>query len=186
MTESLDVVALDSAPREEPTVTSAGQSIRPQIDGVRVHSLVSHVDHRGRVMEIVNLDSEYWVEPIVHTYLFTVRVGQIKGWGIHETKKDRYCIVAGEMLVVMWDGRKDSPTFGVEQAVVLTAEAQQMLTVPIGVWHIDVNVGTVECRVVNHPTKAYDYEHPDRRLLPWNTPEIPVDLSRYFPLQWTA
>ncbi|MEQ8833928.1 MAG: dTDP-4-dehydrorhamnose 3,5-epimerase family protein [Miltoncostaeaceae bacterium] len=177
------VDALDAAPRDPATVSPAGESLRPAIDGVRTKRLVTHLDHRGRVMEIVNGDGDYWDEPVVFTYLFTVRVGQVKGWGIHETKRDRYCIVAGEMLVVLWDGRRDSPTYGMEQTVVLSPEGEQMLTIPIGVWHIDINVGTVECRVINHPTKPYDYENPDRRLLPWDTAEIPVDLSRYYPIQ---
>lgn len=179
----LDVVGLDAAPRDPATVSRAGESLRPVVEGVRTRRHPNHVDHRGRVMEIVNGDAAYWDEPVVFTYLFTVRVGQVKGWGIHETKRDRYCIVAGEMLVVLWDGRRDSPTHGMEQAVMLSPEGEQMLTIPIGVWHIDINVGTSECRVINHPTKPYDYENPDRRLLPWDTDQIPVDLRRYFPLQ---
>lgn len=177
----LDVDALDAAPRDAPTVTPAGESLRPVIDGVRTKRLVSHLDHRGRVMEIVNGDTGYWDEPVVSTYLFTVRAGQVKGWGIHETKRDGYCIVAGEMLVVMWDGRRDSPTHGLEQAVVLSPEGEQMLTIPIGVWHIDINVGPGECRVINHPTKPHGYANPDRRMLPWDSPEIPVGPAPLLP-----
>jgi dTDP-4-dehydrorhamnose 3,5-epimerase len=179
--------AADRAPRDPATVTRDGMSLRPTIDGVMVKRQVVHVDHRGRVMEIFNHDADFWgPEPVVFTYLATVRPAQIKGWAVHEAKVDRYCIVAGEMLVVLWDGRRDSPTHGIEQAVLLTAEAEQMLRIPIGVWHIMVNVGFVECRLVNHPTKPYDHDNPDRRTLPWNTPEIPVDLTKYLPQQWTA
>ena len=65
----------------------------------------------------------------------------------------------------------------------MSASGVQMLRIPPGVWHADINVGTRECVLMNHPTKPYDYEQPDRRTLPWNSPEIPVDLRAYLPMQ---
>lgn len=178
------IVGFEAASRDAATVTPDGVPIVRAIDGVRTKRLAVHVDHRGRVFEIVNHDTDYWDEPIVHTYVFTVRPQQIKGWGLHETKRDRYCIVAGEMLVVLWDGREGSPTFGLSQRVLLTREGVQMLTIPVGVWHIDLNVGTDECVVVNHPTRPYDYARPDRLMLPWDTDLIPVDLRPLMPPQF--
>lgn len=86
----------------------------------------------------------------------------------------------------MWDGRPGSPTEGLEQSVVLSPAAEQMLTIPTGVWHLDLNVGRDECILLNHPTRPYQHDDPDRWLLPWNTPEIPVDVSRYFPQQYAG
>lgn len=171
---------------DRPTVTRDGEPLAPVIDGVKTKRVVVHLDHRGRVFEVFNHDTEYWTSPVVHSYVFTVRPGLVKGWGIHEAKEDRYCLIGGEMLVVMWDDRDGSPTRGLEQAVVLAPEGVRHLTIPRGVWHIDVNVGAGECVVMNHPTSPYDYERPDRRLLPWDTPQIPVDLTRYFPIQPNA
>jgi len=170
--------------QDAPTVTAEGESLAAFIDGVKVHRTPVHPDHRGRVFEVYNPAHEYWTTPIVHTYVFTVRPGLVKGWGIHEHKEDRYCIITGEMLVVMWDGREGSPTHGLVQEVLLSPQATRMLTIPRGVWHVDINLGTEECVTMNHPTSPYDYEHPDRRLLPWDSPEIPVDLRKYFPMQW--
>lgn len=166
------------------TVTADGQPIAPFIDGVRVHQTPVHVDHRGRVFEVFNAAHDFWTTPIVHSYVFTMRPGLIKGWGIHEHKEDRYCMLSGEMLVVLWDGRRESPTHGLVQEVLLTPQRTRMLEIPRGVWHVDINMGPDECMVMNHPTAPYDYAHPDRRLLPWDSPEIPVDLRQYFPPQW--
>ena len=165
------------------TVTESGRSLAPAIDGVRLREAVVHVDHRGRLYEVFNPADEYWDAPVVQSYVFTIRPGLIKGWGVHDHKFDRYCIISGEMLVVLWDGRADSPTRCLVQEVVLSPEGTRMLTTPPGVWHANINVGTSECVVMNHPTAPYDYDNPDRRLLPWDTREIPVDLRAYFPIQ---
>ena len=68
--------------------------------------------------------------------------------------------------------------------VPLSPQATRMLMIPRRVWHVDINLGTEECMVMNHPTEPYDYASPDRRLLPWDSPDIPVDLRTYFPMQW--
>jgi dTDP-4-dehydrorhamnose 3,5-epimerase len=170
--------------KDTATVTPSGESLAPVIDGVRVHRTPVHPDHRGRVFEVYNPEHDFWTTPIVHTYVFTVRPGLVKGWGYHEHKEDRYCILSGEMLVVMWDGREGSPTHGMVQEVLLSPQATRMLMIPRRVWHVGINLGTEECMVMNHPTEPYDYANPDRRLLPWDSPDIPVDLRRYFPMQW--
>ncbi len=169
--------------RDLQTVTADGSSTAPVIEGVRTKRVIVHGDHRGRVFEVVN-HHEYWTEPIVHTYVFTVRPGLVKGWGVHDVKSDRYLLIAGELLMLLWDGRDGSATQGVVQEVMLTGEGVRMLTIPPGVWHANINVGPDECVLMNHPTKAYDYENPDRRTLPWDSSAIPVNLSIYFPTQW--
>lgn len=166
------------------TVTPAGEPLAKGIEGVVLGRTPSHVDHRGRVFEVFNPEHDFWEVPIVHSYVFTIRPGVIKGWGIHEHKEDRYCLVAGEVLVVMYDGRADSPTVGRVQEVALTAQGVRMIRIPRGVWHIDINLGGEEGVVLNQPTSPYNYERPDRRTLPWNSPEIPVDITRYLPQQW--
>ena len=168
---------------DKATVTRGGVRRAPTIHGVRTARLITHVDHRGRLFEVFNESNDYWTEPIVQTYVFTVRPGTIKGWGVHDHKSDRYCLISGEMLVVLWDGREGSPTHGLVQEVVLSPEGTRMLTTPPGVWHANVNLGADECMVMNHPTAPYDYDKPDRRLLPPDTDLIPVDLKGYFPVQ---
>jgi dTDP-4-dehydrorhamnose 3,5-epimerase len=168
---------------DRPTVNAKGESVAAVIDGLKTKRGVVHVDHRGRLFEVFNEADDYWSSPVVHSYVFTVRPGTIKGWGVHDHKWDRYCIISGEMLVVLWDGRDGSPTHGLVQEVVLSAEGVRMLSTPPGVWHVNINLGPGECVVMNHPTAPYDYAHPDRRLLPPDSPEIPVDLRAYYPIQ---
>lgn len=165
------------------TVTPAGERIEQTIAGVRVVSPVVHTDHRGRVFEVHAGADDFWVDPIVYCYAFTVRHRQAKGWGLHREKDDRYTLITGEMLTLLYDARLDSPTHGTIQKVVLSEQGARSLRIPTGVWHMNINIAETETHLINHPTRPYVHGHPDRLLLPWDTREIPCDVSAYFPVQ---
>ena len=41
--------------------------------------------------------------------------------------------------------------------------------------------GDHDAQLINFPTEPYDHDHPDRILLPWDTDELPVDVTQYLP-----
>jgi dTDP-4-dehydrorhamnose 3,5-epimerase len=163
------------------TVTRDGTSLAPTIDGVRTRSTPLHVDHRGTVFEIFEGENEFWTEPVVYCYQFSVAPRQMKGWGQHERKIDRYTIIAGEVHLFLWDDREGSSTRGVVQKLVLSERAVRQVIIPTGVWHISVNLGTDEAHLVNFPTEVYHHSAPDRRLLAWDDPAVPVDIRAHLP-----
>ncbi|UYN82588.1 MAG: dTDP-4-dehydrorhamnose 3,5-epimerase family protein [Microcella sp.] len=168
--------------RDEQTVTEEGKSIAKLIDGVRTRSTPHHVDHRGSVFEIYEGLNDYWDEPVVYAYQFSVRPGQVKGWGLHEHKRDRYTIISGEVLLFLYDSRPDSPTHGASMKLVLSDRGVRQVTIPQFVWHLSVNVGSTEAYLVNFPTEVYHHAAPDRLLLPYDSPEIPVDIRAHLPI----
>jgi dTDP-4-dehydrorhamnose 3,5-epimerase len=105
--------------------------------------------------------------------MFTLRPGRVKGWGMHREHEDRYFILAGEMEVVMYDARDDSPTRGLVSRVVLSEYRRRLMNVPTGVWHANRNIGTKDVIVVNCPTTPYDHANPDKYRLPLDTDQIP-------------
>lgn len=165
------------------TVTRDGRSTATTIHGVKTFAPVNHVDHRGRVFEIFPGTNDHWSDPVVYCYAFTVRAQQTKGWGLHQEKDDRYTLITGELLTVLYDARLNSPTHGLVQKVTLTPQGVRQLLIPTGVWHMNICVGGDEAFLINHPTRVYHHENPDRLLLPWNTADIPVDMRDYFPVQ---
>jgi len=171
----------DIGARDIQTVTPSGRSTGTTIDGVVTHRPPAHADHRGLVYEIHNLEPALGVEPVVWAYGDMVRPGQLKGWARHEVKIDRYTLIAGELLVLLHDGRERSPSHGVTQAVVLSPTATRQVRIPVGVWHLLANLGADEAHFVNLPTEPYHHEAPDRFLLPWDTDELPVDVRSYLP-----
>lgn len=182
-----DSLALDDstveALRDVQTVTAGGRPIAPVIEGLVVHSPVNHIDHRGRVFEVFAGESDLWREPVVYCYSWSIRAGMAKGWGLHLEKDDRYTLITGEAMVVLYDARTESGTHGIVQKVPLSPQGVRQLLIPRGVWHLTLNLSTAETFLINHPTQPYRHEAPDRLLLPWDSPSIPLDLAELFPIQ---
>lgn len=163
------------------TTTDAGAAIVSEIEGVIAHRLTVHTDHRGRLFEVHSAALPQATDPVVHAYVFTIRPSFIKGWGLHLEKDDRYTIVRGEVLTVLFDARKGSTSFGVSARYVLGPTGHQQLRIPAGVWHASINLGQEEALLLNMPTHPYVHGAPDRITLPWDTDEIPVDLRAVLP-----
>ena len=163
------------------TVTAEGVPTVPTIEGVELRTPPIHIDHRGALFEIYNGDPELWPEPAVYAYADTIFPGQIKGWNQHATKIDRYTLVYGELLVVLYDGRPDSPTQGVSQQITMSTRGTRQIRIPAGVWHLLLNLRQEEGHLVNLPTERYNHAAPDRKLLPWDTDQIPVDVKALLP-----
>jgi dTDP-4-dehydrorhamnose 3,5-epimerase len=162
------------AERDAPTVTASGQRMA-RIDGVEIARLAPHADHRGSLTEVLNEASPFWREPVVHSYLFTIRPGRIKGWGMHKRQADRYLGIRGQVRVVLFDGRVESATHGTYDQYYLGEELPSLLRIPPGVWHADQNVGPAEAAILNFPTVAYDPDEPDKYRIDPHSGEIPFD-----------
>jgi dTDP-4-dehydrorhamnose 3,5-epimerase len=163
-----------SAPvQDTQTVTPEGESIQKLPAGVTFHEVATHVDDRGSVVELYDPRWGWHPDPLVFSYCFTIRPGMIKGWGVHRMHEDRYCILMGEMEVVLYDERPDSPTFGLVSKVVLSEYRRRLMNIPVGVWHADRNLGQKDVVVINFPTIQYDHSNPDKHRLPLDNDRIP-------------
>ena len=114
--------SLKMAIKEEQTTNNDSTPIISNIQDVIILKPTIHVDNRGRLFEICSGTNDYgsfWEKPIVYCYMFSIRPNQVKGWGIHEFKDDRYTLISGEVLIVLYDVRPDSKTFEKIQKVYL-------------------------------------------------------------------
>jgi dTDP-4-dehydrorhamnose 3,5-epimerase len=155
------------------TVSADGESLAQLPEGVTFRDVPTHADARGTVCEIFDERWDWHPDPLVFVYMFTLRPGQTKGWGMHKLHEDRYFILAGELEVVMYDEREDSPTRGLVASVILTEYRRRLMNVPAGVWHANRNLGSKEVIVVNCPTTPYDHAAPDKYRLPLDTDRVP-------------
>ena len=81
-------------------------------------------------------------------------------------------VVQGEILDVVVDLRKSSPSFGRWQGVGLSGENKHMLWIPPGFAH-GFRVASQDVHVLY---KATDYYAPEwERTLAWNDPELKID-----------
>lgn len=161
--------------KDAPTVDGDSRELPAGIDGVVLERLRPHADHRGSLTAIVDLRQDFWHEPVVYAYEFTIRPGRIKGWGMHELQTDRYVVTSGKIRVALFDGRDDSPTRGRTAEYFFTDRTPGLLRIPPGVWHADQNWGDTEVRILNLPTRPYDPDSPDKHRIDPHSGAIPFD-----------
>ena len=159
--------------RDKQTVASSGESLQTLPLGVTFHEVKTHVDDRGTVFELFDPRWKWHPEPLVFVYTFTIRPGLIKGWGVHKDHEDRYFIQFGELEVVLYDDRLDSPTKGLVSKVYLSEYNRRLMNIPAGIWHADNNIGSKDAVIINFPTIQYDHTNPDKYRLPLDTDQIP-------------
>jgi dTDP-4-dehydrorhamnose 3,5-epimerase len=160
---------------DAPSFDQDGAPLAPAIDGVAVQRLSANVDHRGSLTEVIDRSWPFWGEPIVYAYLFTIRPGRIKGWGMHKRQTDRYFVLSGDVRVVLFDDRPRSSTRGNFCQLFFTDAARGLVRIPAGVWHADQNFGSREALVMNFPTRPYNRAQPDKHRVDPHSNAIPFD-----------
>jgi dTDP-4-dehydrorhamnose 3,5-epimerase len=81
-------------------------------------------------------------------------------------------VVVGEILDVIVDMRRNSPTFGKWEGVALSGENKRMLWIPVGFAH-GFRVVSADAHVLY---KATDFYSPEgERTLSWRDPQVNVD-----------
>lgn len=164
---------LAAATQDKATVAADGRALRRLTHGVVIRRLTTHTDDRGTVTELFDPRWGFHPDPLVFSYVFTIRPGVVKGWNLHRRHEDRYALLKGEMELVLFDPRPDSPTRGEVCRIVLSEQERCIVNVPADVWHADRNIGAGDVMVANFPTIPYDHAAPDKWRLPIDTPLIP-------------
>jgi len=163
-------VTLAAARRDKQTALSSGKLTTRLTDGIRIRDLPTIIDQRGTITELYDLRWDFHPDPLVFSYCFTIRPGFVKGWNLHKEHE-------GEMEVVYFDPRPDSPTYGEVCKVAMSGHRRQLVTVPRFVWHADHNIGTTDVVALNYPTTPYNHENPDKYRLPLDTDLIPYSFG---------
>ena len=142
------------------------------IEGVIIKPLRKISDERGMIMHMLkSTDSEF--EKFGEIYFSTVYPGAIKGWHLHKIMTLNYAVIQGNIKLVLYDNRDDSPTKGEVQEIFIGENNYCLVRVPPGVANGFKGVGIKEAIVVNCATHSHDpYEI--KRTDPF-TKDIPYD-----------
>ena len=145
------------------------------IEGVENKKLKILTDERGWLMEILRSDDKIF-QKFGQVYITAAKKDIVKAWHYHKNQDDYFVCVFGKALVVLFDNRKNSSTFGQVEEYILKSPPNSdaiLLKIPAGVVHGFTPFECDEVRIVNIPTKTYNRENPDELRYPWNSPEIP-------------
>lgn len=170
-------LTLAAAARDRQMALPTGKPVGRLTEGVVIRDLTTIADERGTVAELYDVRWDFLPAPLVFSYMFTVRPGFVKGWGLHKEHEDRYAILQGEMALVLFDPRPTSSTCGEICKLILTEHHRRLVSIPRFVWHADHNIGSKDVVVVNFPTIPYDHANPDKYRLPIDTDLIPYSFG---------
>lgn len=144
----------------------------PLIQGVETKKLSVIADERGMLMEILRADDPIYMK-FGQVYMTTAFPGVVKAWHYHQVQYDHFCCLAGQIKLVLFDGRKNSPTRGVLNEFFLGPRTNLVVRVPPLVFHGFKGTGTKESIVLNVPTEPYKHDSPDEYRLPFDDASIP-------------
>jgi dTDP-4-dehydrorhamnose 3,5-epimerase len=144
------------------------------IEGVKVLPKRKIIDDRGAIFHMLRAnDPEF--QKFGEIYFSKIHPGVVKAWHHHSRMTLNYLVVTGSIQLGLWDGRKNSPTYGVTQTIFLDEQFSQLAIVPPGVWNGFKGLGAASSIVANCATEAHDPEEITRR--PFDDREIGYDWS---------
>ncbi len=136
-----------------------------------------HCDERGRLMEILRSDDEFF-ERFGQVYVTTAYPGVVKAWHFHKKQTDHFAVVKGMAKIVLYDGREDSPTSGAVNEFFAGEMHPILVKIPPLVYHGYKCISETEAMVMNIPTELFDYDEPDEHRVAPDDPSIPYDWAR--------
>jgi len=147
------------------------------IEGVKTKNLKVIPDERGRLMEILRQDDSLFLE-FGQVYMTTTYPEVVKAWHKHEKQADNVACIQGMIKLVLYDPRENSSTYKEVNQFLIGIHNPMLVQIPAGVYHGWMCVSQEEAIIVNIPTEAYNYEHPDEQRLDPHDNDIPYDWRR--------
>lgn len=143
-----------------------------QIEGVIITPLKTFPDDRGYFREIVRV-ADSPIKECAQISSTMSYPGVIKAFHYHNKQDDLWYCASGMIQAVLYDQRKDSPTYKQTQVVPLGDLAPNTLFIPHGVVHGYKVLGNTAALVIYSTTHVYDPS--DELRLPHNDKEINFD-----------
>jgi len=125
------------------------------INGVVIKELKIIPDERGKIMHMLREDDDIF-ERFGEIYFSVVYSGVVKGWHLHKKMVLNYAAVSGMIKLVLYDGRKDSPTFKEIQEIFMGEDNYILVKIPPGITNGFKGMGTNPAIIANCATLAHD------------------------------
>jgi dTDP-4-dehydrorhamnose 3,5-epimerase len=147
------------------------------IEGIKLKKLKVIPDERGRLMEILRSDDEFFTK-FGQLYITTAYPGVVKAWHYHKKQTDNFCVVTGMMKIVVYDERDGSPTKGEMNEFFIGEHNPCLLQIAKGLWHGFKCISETEAICINCPTEIYNHKEPDEFRADAHKNHIPYDWNR--------
>lgn len=160
--------------QDRQSITSEWQSLQNPISGVVVKEVRSVIKNSGDVLsEIFRSDWQLDGAQIGQVFQVVMGPGSTSGWHTHRSTTDRLFVSLGAVLIVLYDGRSESPTHGRINEFRFGGVRPGIVSIPPGIWHAVRNISSTPSILLNLTDRPYCYEDPDHWRLPLDTDKIP-------------
>lgn len=165
---------LSDAAKDKQGITSDwNYLVQELIHLVKVKEIKNVVKSNGFLTELYRKDWMLDEENVEQIFQVKMNPGAISGWHAHEITTDRIFVNNGLIKVVLYDSRRDSPTYGMINEFQAGVIRPMLIVVPPKVFHAVQNIHGGESSLLNIVDVAYQYEDPDHWRVPLNHPDIP-------------
>jgi len=138
------------------------------IGGVKIVSLQSFADTRGRFLEVWRSEWFGGAPPMIQSNRSDSVAGVLRGLHFHLRQADYWYVTRGQVFVGLYDLRRSSPTRGARQTLTLGDGAELGVYIPRGVAHGFYAV--TDC-TMTYLVDGYYEGGADEHGVAWNDPE---------------
>lgn len=104
------------------------------IKGVIIQELKIFSHPAGNVMRMLRCDESFFKQ-FGEIYFSFINPGCIKGWKKHLKQTQHFVVPEGQLKLVLYDDRKDSPTCGEVQEIEIGVKNYELVRIPAQVWY---------------------------------------------------
>jgi dTDP-4-dehydrorhamnose 3,5-epimerase len=150
------------------------------LDGVKIKKLIVHRDipdtpkmvaRPGFLIEILRKDDNL-LSKFGQTTFTVAYQGTIKAFHYHKKQDDLWFVATGKAKVVLYDLRRNSPTYKKTQVIFAGQDDYKLILIPKGVAHGYQVLSKEPVLLFYHTTRPYDAKNPDEKRIPFNDKEI--------------
>jgi dTDP-4-dehydrorhamnose 3,5-epimerase len=125
------------------------------IEGVQIHPLRSILDERGMVRHMLK-ETDLHFSRFGEIYFSVIFPGAIKAWHVHRKMELNYAVISGNIKLVLYDARPESPTKGEIQEIFMGEDNYVLVHIPVDVVNGFKAVGGQKAIVANCSSIAHD------------------------------
>lgn len=139
------------------------------IQGVKILPRRKIIDDRGAIFHMLRSDDPDF-DRFGEIYFSKIHPGIIKAWHHHSKMTLNYYVVTGSIQLGLWDGRKESSSYGKSMTIYMDEQIPQVVVVPPGVWNGFKGLGASSSIVANCATHPHEADEITRK--PFNDPSF--------------
>lgn len=125
------------------------------IHDIKITPLKIISDDRGKVMHMLRTDTNIFKQ-FGEIYFSTIYNKAIKGWHLHKESFLNYTCIKGEVKLVLFDDRNDSPSKNKFQEIILSPKNYCLITIPPNIWNGFKGLDKEESIIANCLTIAHN------------------------------